>query len=226
MSDSLSGVLRFSLNHLIMVSAVASIQQRQANRPDLDPVVLPRTRSFMAFGIFLFFGAVMAILASTTLLWQGTVLDRVWPLNPTAYKQLTALGGIVGIFFLVLDVALAKAGIGWSRLCLWGRRLAVGIISMQVLGDVVNCVRGDWLRGGSGTMIARALLLLLLRPRSRAIFAKNLLRKCLQPDRCPRLRTIHFALRPLLPAALVTRSNFCEFFRIATYSTPTGDLTH
>jgi len=123
MSDSLSGVLRFSLNHLIMVSAVASIQQRQANRPDLDPVVLPRTRSFMAFGIFLFFGAVMAILASTTLLWQGTVLDRVWPLNPTAYKQLTALGGIVGIFFLCLT---------WR----WPRQESGGLDSAYGDGDL------------------------------------------------------------------------------------------
>jgi hypothetical protein len=44
MSDNLSGLLRFSVNYLIMVSAVAYIQQMRANRPDLDPVVLPKTR--------------------------------------------------------------------------------------------------------------------------------------------------------------------------------------
>jgi hypothetical protein len=41
----------------------------------------------------------------------------------------------------------------------------------QVLGDVVNCVRGDWLRGGTGVIIAAALLLFLLQPRIRATFA-------------------------------------------------------
>jgi hypothetical protein len=57
----------------------------------------------------------MASLAATTLLWRGTVLDRLWALNPTAYKQLAPLSGIVGILFLVLGVALTTAGIGWFR---------------------------------------------------------------------------------------------------------------
>jgi hypothetical protein len=126
---------------------------------------------FAAIGVFLFFGASMASLAATTLLWRGTVLDRLWTLNPIAYKQLAPLGRIVGILFLVLGVALITAGIGWFRRHLWGWRLAVVIISTQVLGDVVNCIRGDWLRGGTGVVIAGALLLFLLQPRMRATFA-------------------------------------------------------
>ena len=91
--------------------------------------------------------------------------------NPTAYMQLAPLGRAVGILFLLLGVALITAGIGWFRRRLWGWRLAVAIISTQVLGDVVNCVRGDWLRGGTGVIIAGALLLFLLQPRTRAAFA-------------------------------------------------------
>jgi hypothetical protein len=30
----------------------------------------------------------MASLAAITLLWRGTSLDRIWSLNPTAYRQL------------------------------------------------------------------------------------------------------------------------------------------
>ena len=67
---------------------------------------------FTAIGIFLFLGAVMANLAAITLLWRGTVLDRVWVLNPIAYKQLIPLGAAVGIFFLLLGAALTAAGIG------------------------------------------------------------------------------------------------------------------
>jgi hypothetical protein len=36
-------------------------------------------------------------------------------------------------------------------------------IATQVLGDVANCVRGDFLRGGIGVIIAGRLLLFLLR---------------------------------------------------------------
>lgn len=66
-------------------------------------------------GFFLFFGASMATLAATTLLWRGMRLDRIWTLNPTAYKQLAPRGRIVGILFLVLGAALTTAAIGWFR---------------------------------------------------------------------------------------------------------------
>ncbi len=88
-----------------------------------------------------------------------------------AYRQLAPLGGTVGILFVLLGAALTAAGIGWFRRRFWGWRLAVAIIAVQVLGDVVNCLRGDWLRGGTGVIIAGALLLFLLQPRIRATFA-------------------------------------------------------
>ena len=113
----------------------------------------------------------MASLAATALLWRGTPLDRIWALNPRAYKQLQPLGRTVGILFLLLGLALSTAGIGWFRRRLWGWRLAVVIIATQVLGDVVNLVKGDLLRGGIGVLIAGALLLFLLRPKIRAAFA-------------------------------------------------------
>ena len=122
-------------------------------------------------GIFLFFGAIMASLVATTLLWRGTVLDRLWALNPIAYKQLAPLGSMVGVFFLLLGAALTTAGIGWFRRRVWGWRLAVVIIATQVLGDVVNCVRGDLLRGGTGVIIAGALLMFLLQSKIKATFA-------------------------------------------------------
>ena len=146
-------------------------QMRDGDRTSLDLAGGPKAPGFTAIGIFLFFGAIMASLAATTFLWRGTALDRLWTLNPTAFKQLAPLGRIVGILFLVLGAALITAGIGWFRRRLWGWRVAVIIISMQVLGDVVNCVRGDWLRGGTGVIVAGALLLFLLQPRIRAAFA-------------------------------------------------------
>ena len=127
---------------------------------------------FAAIGVFLFFGATMASLAATTLLLPGTPLDRAWILNPTAYKQLSPLGGKVGILFLLLTVLLVLSGVGWFRRRLWGWRLAVAIIATQVLGDITNLVRGDWLRGGTGFIIASALLLYLLTPRVRAAFSR------------------------------------------------------
>jgi len=122
-------------------------------------------------GIFLFFGATMASLAGATLIWRGTTLDRLWLLNPRAYKELAPHGKAVGIPFLLLGIGLAVAGTGWFKRRLWGWRLAVCIIAIQVLGDLVNAFLGDLVRGGIGFIIAGALLIYLLRPEVRGAFA-------------------------------------------------------
>ena len=135
--------------------------------------MLPGTKplGFNAIGAFLFFGGMLAGLAATTFLRPGTILDLAWTLNPTAYRQLSPLGSKVEILFLILSASLAVSGIGWFRHRLWGWRLAVAIIATQVLWDIINLVRGDWLRGGIGVVIAGVLLLYLLTPRVRDEFS-------------------------------------------------------
>jgi hypothetical protein len=126
-----------------------------------------------AIGMFLFFGAIMAFLAGTTLIWQGTFLDHLWTLNTPAYKQLSPFGRTVGVPFLVLSVSLTVAGAGWFGRRLWGWRLTVVIIATQVLGDLVNVLRGDVVKGAIGFTIAGGLLFYLLRSEVRAAFASG-----------------------------------------------------
>jgi hypothetical protein len=125
---------------------------------------------FIAIGVFLFFGCLMAGLAATALLWPNTALDRVWTLNPTAHAQLARWGRKIGALFLLVSVALASAGTGWFRRRLWGWRLTVAIIGIQVFDDAANVVRGDFLQGGIGLLIAGALLFYLMRSRVKCAF--------------------------------------------------------
>jgi hypothetical protein len=127
-------------------------------------------RGINAIGVYLFFGATMASLVGATLSWPGTSLDRIWVLNPNAHKHLVTLGKTAGIFFLLLGATLALAGTGWFKRRLWGWGLAVAVIATQVLGDLVNFVRGDLLRGGVGFSVATVLLFYLFRPAVRAVF--------------------------------------------------------
>jgi hypothetical protein len=126
-----------------------------------------------AIGVFLFFGAVMASLAGTTLIWRGTFLDHMWVLNAPACRQLAPFGEKVGVPFLVLSAALAAAGVGWFGRRLWGWRLAVVIVAMQVLGDLASIFIGHFVRGAAGVAIASALLLYLLRPAVRGAFVAH-----------------------------------------------------
>lgn len=133
--------------------------------PDEQP-----PRGITAVGIFLFFGAVMALIAATTLLRPGTILDRLWALNAPAYARLAPLGRVVAIPFLILSTALAVAGTGWFKRRVWGWGLATAIIATQVLGDLANVFMGNLIRGLVGVTIAGALLLYLLRPQVKAAF--------------------------------------------------------
>jgi hypothetical protein len=124
-------------------------------------------------GVFLFFGAAMACLAGSTLLWPGTPLDRMWTLNAAAYRELARFGTWIGLPFLVLSGALFAAGVGWFRRRRWGWGLGVGIMGIQAAGDVVNMVRGEWVRGSLGAGVAAAILIWLVRPSVRSAFGSG-----------------------------------------------------
>lgn len=129
-------------------------------------------RGMAAVGVFFLFGATMAALAGTTLVRPGTVLDRAWALNPTAYARLAPLGRAIGIVFLLLSAALAATAVGWFKRRVWGWMLAVIIIISQVIGDVVNVFMGQFVRGAVGVIIAGLLLLYLLRLNVRRAFLR------------------------------------------------------
>jgi len=115
-----------------------------------------------AFGVFLLFGTAMALLAATTLLFAGTPLDRVWSLNPRAYRELAPFGKMAGVGFALLAATLALAAVGWFHRRSWGWRLAVALIAVQVLGNLFNLFRGRLVEGAAGVTIAGALLGYLL----------------------------------------------------------------
>src|SRR6266481_4931759 len=158
--------------NLVSVDTVPARNDGRWLRPQRTDAVArdEMPRGITAVGVFLFFGATIASLAGATLAWPGTSLDRTWVLNPTAHRQLATLGKPAGILFLLLSATLAVAATGWFQRRLWRWRLAVAVITTQVLGDLVNFFRGDWLRGGVGFSIAAALLFYLLRPAVRAVF--------------------------------------------------------
>jgi hypothetical protein len=111
----------------------------------------------------------MTALAGAMLIWPGTPLDRLWLLNETAHGQLRKAGSYLDLLFWALSIILIGTATGWFRQRMWAFRLTVAIICATV-GDVVNLVRGDLVRGGIGILIAGALLLFFLRSRIRTAF--------------------------------------------------------
>ena len=128
-------------------------------------------RGLTAMGIFLVFGACMALLASVTLTWPGTALDQSWKLNPHAYARLAPLGRNAGLLFFILALALGLSAFGWFQRRRWGWLCATVLIATQILGDIINAVSGNPAEGLVGATIASALLAYLLRSTVRAAFS-------------------------------------------------------
>ena len=124
----------------------------------------------VGIGVLLLFGCSMAVLLGTMLLWPRTALDRLWSLNLAAHKAFAPLGSFIGPLFYVLSIVLLTTAVGWFKQRIWGWRLTVAIISTQVVGDFVNLIRGDFLRGCIGLLIAGLLLIFLLRSNTRTMF--------------------------------------------------------
>jgi len=122
-------------------------------------------------GILWIFAALMAALAGASLVWRGTPLDKMWALNRQAYAVLSPLASLVGPLFLFLSALMVFTSIGWLKRRLWSWRLAVVVLGTQIVGDVVNLVRGDLVRGVAGVAIAGALLLLVLQRELRTQFS-------------------------------------------------------
>ncbi len=107
----------------------------------------------------------MCSLTVFLLLLPGTPLDVAWRVKPSARSELSALGAFTIPLMAVVGAACAAAAIGLARSAEWGRRIAIGILSVNLLGDLTNAiVRSDW-RTLVGLPIGGLMILYLMRRR-------------------------------------------------------------
>jgi hypothetical protein len=132
-----------------------------------------RPRGFVPIGVFFLFGATMAGYAAATLLNPGTRLDGLWVLNKTGHAQLLSLGKGAGLGFAVLSALLCAAAVGWFRRRHLGWLLGTTIIAINALGDLINGIRGEPLKGAVGVAIAGLLLFYMTRSEVRNYFTHH-----------------------------------------------------
>ncbi len=87
----------------------------------------------------------MCTLTTALLLFPGTPLDSLWSLNPDAHLAFQSLGNWSLAFMVTVGIACAFAAIGLWRGTLLGTRLALIILSLNIIGDLFNAiVRHDY----------------------------------------------------------------------------------
>jgi len=116
------------------------------------------------FAAFFLFGAIMCALTILLLLFPGTSLDSLWRLNPQARVAFRSLGAWSSLVMLGVGTACALAAIGLWKGKLWGTRLAIIILSANIVGDLANVFfRSDY-RALIGLPIGGFMIFYLRRP--------------------------------------------------------------
>ena len=110
------------------------------------------------FAAFFAFGAMMCVFTIGLLLFPGTAFDSLWRLNPEAHSEFQSLGNWPLLLMIIVGTACALAAFGLWRGTHWGIRLALIILSLNLLGDLINtAVRRDY-RALIGLPIAGAMI--------------------------------------------------------------------
>src|SRR4029453_8579047 len=99
-----------------------------------------RSRSHPWFAAFFTFGAIVSALALALLLFPVSALDSIWRLNPAARLAFRSFGNWSLMLMLMVGIACLFAAIGLWRGTIWGTRLALAILWVNIVGDLSNAL--------------------------------------------------------------------------------------
>jgi hypothetical protein len=107
---------------------------------------------------FFGFGTLAAGLAAISLLTPGGPLEPMWRLNPRGHAGLETLGHWAPVILGAVCVACAFAAYGFANGRPWGYRLGIGLLLVNMAGDLTNALLGIEPRAIVGVPVVAALL--------------------------------------------------------------------
>jgi hypothetical protein len=91
--------------------------------------------------IFFAAGALVCLVTMLALVFPGSFLKSIWQLKPEARVQFLEIGRGASIALMaVVGVACGSAAIGLARNTEWGRRLAIAVLAVNLIGDSLNAL--------------------------------------------------------------------------------------
>jgi uncharacterized membrane protein (DUF2068 family) len=117
-----------------------------------------------ALSLFFAAGAIISGSAALSLLLSRTFLIQMWRLNPRAQIGLAASGGWGILLLALVCIGCALAAVGLWRTKIWGYRIAIAMLLINLTGDIYNTVSGNEPRAIIGIPIV-LLILAFVTPR-------------------------------------------------------------
>ena len=90
--------------------------------------------------IFFAAGALICLVTMLALAFPGGFLEPIWQLKPHAREQFQQIGNWSVALMAALGLACGLAAIGLATDAEWGRRLAIGILTINLVGDTLTAI--------------------------------------------------------------------------------------
>jgi len=114
----------------------------------------------------------MCGLTVVLLCFPGTSLDLLWQLNPDAQKAFRFMGRLAVLLMCLIGLACALTAVGLWRGFNWGLKLALVILSLNLIGDLINVAMRHDYRSLIGLPIA-GVMIFYLASRPKSLFTSN-----------------------------------------------------
>ncbi|HSP45032.1 MAG TPA: hypothetical protein VLO30_03490 [Chthoniobacterales bacterium] len=90
--------------------------------------------------IFFGAGALICLVTTLALAFPGSFFEAIWQWRPEARIEFQKLGNCSMLLMGTLGFACAFAALGLACQAEWGRRLAIGILTANLIGDSLNAL--------------------------------------------------------------------------------------
>ena len=90
--------------------------------------------------IFFAAGALICLVTMLALAFPGGFLEPIWQLKPEARVEFQRMGSASLALMAVVGAACGLAAVGLARNAEWGRRLAIGVLAANLIGDSLNAL--------------------------------------------------------------------------------------
>jgi hypothetical protein len=141
------------------------LRSTEANRLRLRVNLNRRPIGIILLVIFFAAGALICGGVMLALAFPGGILEPIWRLRPDARAEFQEFGVWSIALMAAVGAACGLAAFGLARGAEWGRRLAIGVLTVNLVGDTFNAVFRHDLRTLIGLPIGGLMIWYLMTSR-------------------------------------------------------------
>ena len=127
----------------------------------------------IALSILFLFGTIASFVSAVSLIFPDSFLEPLWRLNPRAHQAFGGMGVWAIVLMCVVSVSCLSGAIGLWRGRRWGFALAIILLTINLLGSIVNVATGTEPRAAVGIPIVILVLVFLTRRSVRRFFGNH-----------------------------------------------------